>query len=168
MKKGIVGLFLIVLLILFASQSFAQQSKESTGGNIYLFSEYFENVDLDKLDPYENTGCNCDVFLFDARSFDIDLQNETLTAKVATIAKLLLPTTPLITEIQEITIDLGYWHTILYVESVTIEEEHDNIVTVLGRETYITVYGRENKAGKNHYHLLSPRQRIDHFNSKIY
>lgn len=151
-------LFALVLAFLLLFSSFAQAQQERfEPGSVYLFEGYYNN-NLGKLmDPNEPNGA----FIFDVRSFDLDLVNEKLTLNVWSITKWPHPSSVLnLGSVSRLEIGLLHWNTILFVEMGYTEING----TVHSRKAYTTIYGRKmDQSGNSSFQLLQKRTLLNSF-----
>lgn len=138
---------LVLLALLFAYISGLKKADlRSVVYNIYLFNTYYDNLDIENfslLEPPED-----DMYLIQADSFSIDLDKQTITAKIKSIAHLPLPAATLDFESVAVSIPLKHgWHTVLVVEGYYGGAKEN--------ESYTTVYGLKDGS----YQLMQPRAR---------
>lgn len=143
-------------LLLFSSFVQAQQERFEPG-SVYLFEGHYENNLSKLMDPDEPNGA----FIFDVRSFDIDLVNEKLTLNVWAITKWPHRTSVLnLYSASRLEIGLSHWNTILFVEMGYTEING----TVHGRKAYTTIYGRKvGQSGNSSFQLLQKRTLLNSF-----
>lgn len=139
-------LFLIVGFLV-PNVSFAKEDKIKCD-NIYLLSDYFENLDLDKFDI---STVPSNSFLISARSCEFDLSARKLVLSgVDNIVPLPLPAEPLRLESPaRLDVNLSFWNTVLVIELLEVGNGE--------REIYLTIYGNIREEGR--YVLVTPRFR---------
>lgn len=145
-------LLLFSICLLVPSLIFAKEDKFKCD-NIYLLSDYFQNLDLHRFSPVNMPK---DSFLISARSCKIDLANKRLIIeKVDSIVQGPLTTTPLEIFPTKLNVDLSWWNTVLILDSVEVHAATSRDQ----RQTYLTIYG--SPLGENPYRLIVSRFRYN-------
>jgi len=150
---------LVVAFAVLVSPVFAQQvTEELVPGNVYLLANA---DDLDALDPISK-DLQGEVFLFSITLFDIDLDKETSTMKINEVAKLPLPTRPLILmSLGPTTVNLRDWQAVVLVEMQRFVQEINGIRYVFRGDNFLTVYCRViDASGRSSFQLVSYRKEI--------